>query len=232
VAGEWRRPRRLARTSPCRAGERVDTSSRPFWVARARCRSVPGAGTARMVSWVCPQTSWQAARAAGLARPGTAQPVACARRGLPPDRDFDYGRRRSGRWRGTSSIALANPASLGQSQITAIANCRSHGRPRLPKGLCSRAQVRRSNLHSMVPGCEQGPCSALVQHGCMRQSGESGGASGSGAGLIKTAEASLTLEAHMSELRRGNERGHHCGSEARRTLIEQHDSLRSRQVLR
>ena len=137
-----------------------------------------------MVSWVCSQTCRQAAGQAGFARPGTAQPAACARSDLSADRDFGHGAR--GRWRGTSSIALASQTPLGQSQIATVANRRGDGRPHLPKGLHLRAQVRRSNLHSVVPRRQQGPWSALVQHGSVRQSGEGCGASYPRAGVPRT----------------------------------------------
>ena len=71
-------------------------------------------------------------------------------------------------------------------QIATVANRRGDGRPHLPKGLHLRAQVRRSNLHSVVPRRQQGPWSALVQHGSVRQSGEGCGASYPRAGVPRT----------------------------------------------
>ena len=91
----------------------------------------------------------------------------------------------------TLSGACCLHESLAESQSVTFADRRGDRQSRLPKGLHPCATMRRSHLHPLVSGRKQGPRTTLVQHGTMRQSGESGGASGMRAAGLRGRPASL-----------------------------------------
>jgi hypothetical protein len=77
-------------------------------------------------------------------------------------------------------------AAETEPHLRVLYRLNSHGISYTVVRECTRR--RKSDLHLVVPGRQQGACAALVQHGGVRQPGEGGGASRPGAiGLHKRA---------------------------------------------